>query len=146
VISKIIPGVLRRRLKSLVRSPLFWAITVWGNLCIFGGAVIFYLLESDLNPTLNFLDCLVWAVGIVTTVGGGDVHPATIAGKVLSILMMMGGAVFLWSYMALFIGFLVEPELVSIQHEFSEIQSEIREDEQILAHLKKAVSALEKRN
>jgi voltage-gated potassium channel len=136
---------LRSRLKSMLRAPLFWVITFWGNTCIFGGALIFHILEKPQNPKLqSMLDSLAWAVGMVTTVGGGDVHPVTQTGKTLAIFMMMGGAVFLWSYMALFIGILVEPELDEIQKEVSELQHDLREDERFLRRLEAVADRLEK--
>lgn len=120
--------ILRRRLIWLIKSPIFWAITIWGNSCVFGGATIFYILEKDQNPNLtSFIDSVAWAVGIVTTVGSGEVHPVTVPGKLFNILMMMGGAVFLWSYMAMFVGILVDPELTHIQKEISKIQHDVRD-------------------
>jgi hypothetical protein len=76
---------------------------------------------------VQFVDSLSWAVGMVTTVGGGTVYPVTLSGKILGIFMMMGGALFLWSYMALFIGILIEPELSHIQREVDEIQHDFRD-------------------
>ena len=66
-----------------------------------------------------------WAVGMATTVGGGSIEPVTPTGKVLSIMMMMGGTLFLWSYMALFVGAFVNPELKLIEHEVADLQHEI---------------------
>ncbi len=80
-----------------------------------------------MNPSIHgFLDSLFWAVGLATTVGSGNIHPITPAGKVLSIFMMMGGALFLWSYMAIFVGALVDPELRRIEREVSEIQHDLQ--------------------
>lgn len=63
----------------------------------------------------------------MTTVGSGNIFPVTFAGKMIGIFMMMGGALFIWSYMALFIGILIEPELRYIEREVSEIQHEMRD-------------------
>jgi hypothetical protein len=118
---------VKRRVGALVRTPLFWLITLWGNFCILAGAALFHWFESGLNPELHdFLDSLSWAVGIVTTVGT-SFGPVTSLGKVLGIGMMMGGALFLWSYMALFVGALVDPELREIEREVAEIQQEVDE-------------------
>ncbi len=135
---------LNMRLKTLLKTPLFWLITLWGNACIFGGALFFYSLEYTQNPALHsILDSLGWAVGIVTTVGGSEIHPVTDAGKILAIFMMMGGALFLWSYMALFIGILVEPELGVIQREVSEIQNDLRGEDLALRRLEAIAEKLE---
>ncbi len=109
-------STVKRRLLALVRTPFFWVITLWGNTCLIGCAVAFHALEGGLNPGVHsFLDSLHWAVGIATTVGGGGINPITAGGKIVSILMMMGGAIFLWSYMALFVGAFVSPELKIIE-------------------------------
>lgn len=118
---------IRRRIVHLLRSPLFWWITFWGNSSIFGGAAVFHLLEHGNNPNIHsFVDSLVWAVGTVTTVGGGAAQPVTLMGKIFSLFMMMGGAVFLWSYMGVFVGVLVDPELSAIQSEITEMEKTLK--------------------
>ena len=134
---------LRRRFGLLLKSPLFWRISIWGNAFILGGALIFFFLEKEQNSKVGgFLDSLVWAVGTVTTVGSGDVHPVTVFGKILSIFMMLGGAIFLWSYMALFIGILVEPELGAIQKEVIDMQHELHHEEEAIKRVSSEVHDL----
>jgi uncharacterized protein involved in cysteine biosynthesis len=55
------------------------------------------------------------------------------------IVMMMVGAIFLWSYMALFIGALVDPELKIIEKEVSGLQQATRQDEEILQELQRII-------
>lgn len=133
-----------RRIFALSRTPVFWIFTFFGNACIVGGALLLQRFESAVNPVANdFLECLIWAVGLVTTVGAGNISPVTVEGKILMVLMMIGGALFLWSYMALFIGALVDPELRKIERDVSFLQQEAKEDDQILAQLKHLVGDLE---
>ncbi|MFN9066306.1 MAG: ion channel, partial [Bdellovibrionales bacterium] len=94
-----------RRIGFLFRTPIFWLLSIGGNLFMLLGAYVLRWLEGEVNPaTQSLLDCFNWAVGIVTTVGASPIAPVTTNGKVLMIFMMIGGTVFLWSYMALFIG------------------------------------------
>jgi hypothetical protein len=117
-----------KRLRTLARTPLFWAITLWGNACVLGGAALFHHFESGVNPHVGgFIDSLGWSVGVATTVGG-PLGPVTLQGKVLAIVMMMGGALFLWSYMALFVGALVEPELERIERDVSGLRTARRRE------------------
>lgn len=135
-----------RRLFSLVRTPVFWAFTLFGNLCIVGGALLLRRFESPTNPAANeFLECLIWAVGIVTTVGGGSLHPVTLEGKILMIFMMIGGAVFLWSYMAMFIGALVDPELRAIEREVGSLQVEAEGGDRTLTDIRRSLVELEEK-
>ncbi len=124
---KIYPKSLHRRVVYLFRTPMFWWITVFVNSAVFGGASLFHWLEFGANPKIgSFLDCLMWAMGIVTTVGGTDIFAVTPEGKILTIFLMAGGAIFLWSYMALLVGVLVDPDLEKLQREVAEIQHDLK--------------------
>lgn len=128
------------RIESLIRTPLFWILTVWGNSFILIGAALIYKFEGPLNPLAqDFMECLIWSVGLVTTVGASNIVPVTLAGKIVMLAMMMGGAVFLWSYMALFIGALVDPELKTLEDQVSSLQEHSKQDEEILHQLQKII-------
>lgn len=132
------PRAIGRRFYALFKQPFFILFTLWGNGCIFLGASVFYHLESGVNPHIQtFIDSLAWAVGTVTTIGYGGITPVTFAGKILDIFMMMGGSLFLWSYMALFVSALVSPELSTVEHEIKDL-------EQGLTQLKQDISLDEK--
>jgi hypothetical protein len=133
-----------RRLSRLLKTPVFWLFTIFGNALILVGALLFREFESQGNPLANdILECLIWSMGMVTTVGASNLHPATFEGKILMIFIMMGGALFLWSYMALFIGALVDPELRAIETEVSEIQRNVKSDDEILRELQRISSELD---
>jgi voltage-gated potassium channel len=107
------PGVLRvLRLVRLVRilrvlGRLGEAIGAWeriakeSNLGKIGlsaggvtllGSFLVWLLERDDNPNLaHFSEALWWAVVTVTTVGYGDITPATVPGRVLAGMLMLVG-------------------------------------------------------
>jgi hypothetical protein len=114
-------------MRSLLTFKTFWIVTSLGNGCIFLGSTFFYYFEHQANPAAPaFIDCLEWAVSTVTG-SHNNLVATTMGGKVVSILMMTGGAFFLWSYMALFIGILIQPELNLIGQEVSEIQHEVKD-------------------
>ncbi len=76
-----------------VTRPALIFLAFFANTLILMFAYIFYWLESAQNPTLNsFLDAVYFAVTTMTTVGFGDVHPVTSAGKLLAIVMMLIGS------------------------------------------------------
>lgn len=136
-----------QRIGFLFRTPIFWLLTIGGNLFMFSGAFALHRLESEINPqTQSLLDCVSWAVGIVTTVGASPITPITTNGKVLMILMMIGGTVFLWSYMALFIGALIGPELKEIESDVAQLQNETAKEHELLEKLKILLVEASKKN
>jgi voltage-gated potassium channel len=117
----------QKRLFALLSNTFFWVITLVVNSLALSGAFIFHHLESGQNPNIkSFLDSFGWSVGLITTIGFGDVVPVTNEGKILSILMMAGGTIFLWVYMAFFVSALISPELTRLEHEISDVESELR--------------------
>ncbi len=138
--------VALQRIGSLIRTPLFWILSIWGNSFILIGAAFIYHFEGPTNPLAReFLECLIWSVGLVTTVGASNIIPVTLVGKIVMLVMMMGGAVFLWSYMALFIGVLVDPELKTLEDQVSSLQEHSRQDEEILHQLQKIIEQAQMR-
>lgn len=122
----MLDDAFRRRARMLWRSRFFWRVTLFGNICVLGGAALFHWLEREVNPGVgDFIDSLGWAVSLVTTVGSATVVPVTTGGKVLAMFLMTGGAVFLWSYMALFVSALIGPELRAIERELNQIETDL---------------------
>ena len=125
--------VVVRRLFALFRQPLFIVVTVWGNLCILVGAGLFHSFESSRG--ISYLDSLVVAIGLVSTAGFGEVLPTTAGGKITCIALMIGGAVFLWTYMGLIVGSLVTPELDQVERDIRHIEREVRADDLAVARM-----------
>lgn len=87
----------------LIISSEFILVTVLGNSIVIFFATAFFLMENTLNPQVNiYLDALWWGFSTVTTVGYGDIIPATNAGKVLGIFLMLVGTGLFATYTALF--------------------------------------------
>lgn len=88
---------------SLIKSPLFILLTIVGNGLIGLSGLIFYHLESQVNPKLtSYLDAIWWSFATATTTGFGDIVPITSAGKVLGIFVMVGGTALFAIFTALF--------------------------------------------
>jgi voltage-gated potassium channel len=59
---------------------------------VVAGAVGMYLVEGGTNPAVDSVgDALWWAVVTATTVGYGDVSPATLEGRVIAVVLMLAG-------------------------------------------------------
>ena len=139
------------RLATLFKQPMFWFMTLLGNGLVFLGSGFFYFVEHEKNPgAQSFLDCIAWAVGTVTTIGYGDITPQTTVGKILGIFLMMGGTLFLWSYMALLVSALITPDLSFLEKEIKELDEDLSKiragtltDEQTLEQLSKKIDSLQ---
>lgn len=126
-------NVMRTRLMPLLKMPVFWTVTFIGNGFIACGAVGLHYYEQDFqSKPLTVLDSLSWAIGLVTTVGYGDLTPVTSGGKILGIVLMIGGTLFLWSYMGLLVGVLLAPDISLIERELKGIKRESGLDEKKL--------------
>lgn len=120
------------RMKALVSNPVFWLLSVIGNGSMILGALVFYQLESGINPKLaSFLDALWWSVATVTTVGYGDITPITFWGKIVGIGMMIFGTVVFVSFTALFAAIILAPEITEFEEEFKELEKSVRQSQKV---------------
>ena len=85
-----------RFLVKKIFSPPILILTLTGNTLILIFSLVFYFTESGSNKeNTGLFDAVWWAFSTVTTVGYGDLVPATVAGRVISIfLMLMGTGLF----------------------------------------------------
>ena len=64
------------------------------------------------EPGLSFLDALWWSIVTVTTVGYGDISPATLGGRIVGVILMMLGIGFLGVLTATIAGLFVENKIM----------------------------------
>lgn len=101
----------KKRIKLLIRQPVFLTLTILGNGMIAVSSMALYYFEHGVNPKIDtWLDTIWWAVATVTTVGYGDISPITVPGKIIGIIMMIIGTVLFWSYTAMFAGAIMQTE------------------------------------
>lgn len=136
----------RNWLQHLFFQPVFIFVTLWGHAAILSAAFAFHHYEG-ISKGNTFLDSYYWAISIATTIGSDPPH--TVIGKFIGIFTMVAGALFLWSYTALFAASLVNTEMHRVGREVSELESdmeaierEIKVDEETLHELVKKIDAL----
>lgn len=112
-----------RQVFKMFSDPIFIALTMVGNGLMVVGAVVFYFLEAAVNRNMTgFLDALFWAVTTVTTVGYGNVTPATAPGKILGIVLMIAGTALFAVFTAFFANALMAPEVGELDAEIRAIK------------------------
>lgn len=103
-------------LVELWRRPSFIFLTFssWTLIAIYGA--LFFWIEGPTNPKVTgIFDGVYFAVTTVTSVGFGDLAPTTVAGKVLTIVMMLTGTMIFVAFTALVSAAVVEAELKVVQ-------------------------------
>ncbi|WP_223702212.1 ion channel [Sutcliffiella deserti] len=80
--------ILQRLFKSISKTNNFTIVLI-SILVIVGSSFIMHLLEPDTFPT--FFEGLWWTMTTVTTVGYGDVSPATVPGKTFAMFLFIFG-------------------------------------------------------
>jgi voltage-gated potassium channel len=118
---------IHKRFQALLRLPLFWIVTIAVNSLALIGTFTFHYFEYGQNEQVtSLLDSFGWSVGLITTVGFGNVVPVTTEGKLLSIFMMIIGSIVLWTYMAFFVSAFIAPELSHLEHEIEDVERDLK--------------------
>jgi voltage-gated potassium channel len=145
------------RLYRLLFSVPFWMLTALCNSAVVLSAFAFYRLEHTVNPQIvSFFDALWWSFATVTTVGYGDITPLTVGGKVIGMLLMVGGTGLFATFTALFANAMLGHDVLRIERSVSRmrdnvvgIQTDIHQEELHLENqvrkLNHTLSRLEKR-
>lgn len=107
-------------------------------------AVVVYYFESRAGNQAfdSFADALWWSVVTLTTVGYGDLSPATLPGRLGAVFLMFVGVAFLGTVAATLASFLVDEEERStedeLRAEMGELREEMRELREALAEAKES--------
>jgi voltage-gated potassium channel len=80
---------LRSAMKSSMKKIAIFMLVVLGLVIILGS--VMYLVEGRENGFQSIPDSIYWAIVTITTVGYGDISPATPLGKFIASIMMFIG-------------------------------------------------------
>ncbi len=93
----VLIAVIQRFFKTLLRNGLP-ALAIAMGVLILAGTLVSFFAERSVNSGLqNLWDCFWWTIVTISTVGYGDRWPVTVAGRVIGMVLMVGGPVILAS-------------------------------------------------
>jgi len=84
------PNQLKKLLAEWFKNPAAKLLTLTG-LLLAGSTLGFYYTELKPAGKLGLFDALYWTIVTLTTVGYGDIVPATMPGRLLGMLVMLSG-------------------------------------------------------
>ncbi len=88
--------------------PLFQKLIFFGLVLIFVSAFFFGFLENKVRANhLGAIDCLEWSVSAVTGSGYSNIEASTPGGRILNMIVVFGGTIYIWSLVAAVVGFFV---------------------------------------
>ncbi len=82
-------AILMRALKLSIRKIIVFFGAVLALVLILGS--LLYLIEGEENGFTSIPQSVYWAIVTITTVGYGDIAPATVLGKILASVAMLTG-------------------------------------------------------
>ena len=83
-------NLLIRALLASRRKIMVFLLSILTIVCVEG--TLMYVIEHDFNSGFsNIPQSIYWAIVTITTVGFGDITPVTIAGKLMSCVIMLTG-------------------------------------------------------
>jgi voltage-gated potassium channel len=101
---------LRLGRRHLAKQKFHYVLLVAASTVVLG-AIGVYIVEVGENENITaFGDALWWAASTVTTVGYGDVTPATAEGRVIAVVLMLVGIGVIGVFTATVASFLFEQE------------------------------------
>ena len=105
--SRHVPQYSWHLFKTL-QTPLIIYFALVGNVILGLMIGLFYFFEVNANPEVSSMfDALWWGISTVTTVGYGDVVPATQEGRIIGLGLMLTGVIFFVGFTALFVSLLL---------------------------------------
>lgn len=130
-------------LRSLATPSIVYLIII-GNVILLCCAFLFYHLEHPTNATVvHFFDALWWAFSTVTTVGYGDVVPGTTLGRIVSIFLMLSGAVMFFGFTAILISVFASITTEEVKETEKLTKTEYRHVMQAIEALTRKIDKLE---
>lgn len=103
------------RLKKIISFLIFnriWLLFVGTTTFIYLGSLLFWRVEGVCNPSVGSrFNCFYWIITTMSTVGYGDISPATTTGKIIAMVIMFVGVAFMGLFSGSIASKLVEHDI-----------------------------------
>ncbi len=110
---------------------------------IFSGTIVFYILESGINPEVHSLWDSFWFTLTTTVAGSSDINPGTFYGRLIAVPMMLIGITFIGMLTASIASYLVKR---SGKEESEKEESEIKELKKLVIDMQSEIQKLTNSN
>jgi voltage-gated potassium channel len=98
-------------LSTIMNVKLLKRSLLYGLLAMLGGAMLFMSLEKVKGGDGSFVESLWWSFTTLVTGGFADIHnPSTMGGKVLTVMLVIGGMVLVGVFTATLTSVLVRDD------------------------------------
>ncbi len=125
-------GLALRHLRRALAKRRFHYVLVVAAAVMVVGAVLVYIFERDTNASIDSPgDAVWWAIVTATTVGYGDISPATWGGRVVAVVLMFVGIGVIGLFTGSVAGYFVEQETAPV----SDVDARLARIEAQLAQL-----------
>ncbi|MEM0203214.1 MAG: ion channel [Archaeoglobaceae archaeon] len=134
---------LMREMKAKSAKLLGYAMLLL-FITILLGSISFYIAEGEVR-NLSFFDCIYWAVVTITTVGYGDIVPATPLGKIISMVIVLLGVSIVSLFTASILSAVMSEEERGLKEEIEKLirkhekRAMDEEEKKLLIELKKLI-------
>lgn len=113
----VLVGALQKAVGNAIRGRVVIYTVCGAVLLVYAGALAELQTERPApgSHITTFGDAVWWAITTITTVGYGDIYPVTTTGRVIAILMMIGGISLVGSITATIASWIVQTVSVEDQ-------------------------------
>ena len=124
----ILLNKISKYLKDFIEETrLDWSFGIL-LMTIITGTILFYIVEAGINPNVHNLGDAFWYVLPTMATDGGNIYPATVSGRIISMTVMIIGILFIGMFTAQIASWLTEKSGKNCeQNKIQELNGKIEE-------------------
>lgn len=140
----ILLNKISKHLKEFIEEThLDWSFGIL-LMTVIAGTILFYIVESGINTNIHNLGDAFWYVLPTMATDGGNIYPATLSGRIISVVIMIIGILFIGMFTAQIASWLTEKYGEKCEEsEINELKGEIKELEGTVESLCSKITELE---